>query len=88
MHNFCTNQCTSKATIDSKPPSAKKQLSVKTLYVKSAHSFSLKRNILYNQTLRIKRICFIFEEYRKYSQDLITRFVEKSYSELKVKTQI
>ena len=37
------------------------------LHAKSAHSFSLKKSILYSQALRIKRICSTFEEYRKHS---------------------
>ena len=37
---------------------------------------------------RIKRICSTFEEYRKHSQDLIKRFVEKGYNESTVRKQI
>ena len=51
------------------------------LHAKSAHPFSLKKSIPYSQALRIKRICSTFEEYRKHSQDLIKRFVEKGYDE-------
>ena len=58
------------------------------LHAKSAHKFSLKESIPYSQTLRIKRICSTFEEYRKRSQDLIKRFVEKGYNELTVRKQI
>ena len=58
------------------------------LHAKSAHPFSLKKGIPYSQALRIKRICSTFEEYRKHSQDLIKRFVEKGYNELTVRKQI
>ena len=51
------------------------------LHAKSVHPFSLKKNISYCQALRIKRICSTFQEYRKHSQDLIKRFVEKGYNE-------
>ena len=43
---------------------------------------------IYSQALRIKRICSTFEEYRKHSQDLIKRFVEKGYNESTVRKQI
>ena len=58
------------------------------LHAKSAHPFSLKKSIPYSQALRIKRICSTFEEYRKHSQDLIKRFVEKGYNESTVRKQI
>ena len=58
------------------------------LLAKSAHPFSLKKSIPYSQALRIKRICSTFQEYRKHSQDLIKRFVEKSYNEPTVRKQI
>ena len=58
------------------------------LHAKSAHPFSLKKSIPYSQVLRIKRICSTFEKYRKYSQGLIKRFVEKGYDESTVKKQI
>ena len=58
------------------------------LHAKSAHPFSLKKSIPYSQALRIKRICSTFEEYRKHSQDLINRFVEKGYNESTVTKQI
>ena len=58
------------------------------LHVKSAHPFSLKKSIPYSQTLRIKHIFSTFEEYRKHSQDLIKRFVEKGYNESTVRKQI
>ena len=51
------------------------------LHAKSAHPFSLKKGILYSHALRIKHISSVFEEYRKNSQDLIKRFVEKGYNE-------
>ena len=57
------------------------------LHAKSAHPFSLKKSILYSQALRIKHICSAFEEYRKQSQDLIKRFVEKDYNALTVRKQ-
>ena len=46
-----------------------------------------KINKPFTYALRIKRICSTFEEYRKYSQDLIKRFVEKGYDESTVKKQ-
>ena len=58
------------------------------LHAKSAHPFSLKRSIQYSQALRIKRICSTFEEYRKHSQGLMKRFVEKGYNELTVRKKI
>ena len=58
------------------------------LHVKSAHLFSLKKSIPYSQAFRIKRICSIFEEYRKHSQNLIKRFVEKGYNQSTVRKQI
>ena len=58
------------------------------LHAKSAHPFSLKKSIPYSQALRIKCICSTFEEYRKHSQDLIKRFVEKGYNESIVRKQI
>ena len=57
------------------------------LHAKIAHPFSLKK-IPYSQALRIKRIFSTFEEYRKHSQDLIKRFVEKGYNESTVRKQI
>ena len=45
------------------------------LHAKSVHPFSLKKKISYS------RICSTFQEYRKHSQDLIKRFVEKDYNE-------
>ena len=58
------------------------------LHAKSAHPFSLKRSIPYSQALRIKHLCPTFEEYRKHSQDLIKRIVEKGYNESTVRKQI
>ena len=58
------------------------------LHAKSAQLFSLKKSIPYSQTLRIKRICSTFEEYRKHSQDLIKRFFEKGYNDSTVRKQI
>ena len=54
----------------------------------SRHPFSLQKSIPYSQALRIKRICSIFEEYRKHFQDLIKRFVEKGFNESTVRKQI
>ena len=51
------------------------------LYAKSAHPFQLKKSIPYSQALGIKRICSTFEEYKKHSNDLVKRFVEKGYKE-------
>ena len=48
-------------------PSIKNQLTFKTFYM------------LNHQALRIARICSTSEEYRKNVQDVIKRFVEKSY---------
>ena len=56
--------------------------------MKSAHPFSLKKSIRYSQALRIKRICSIFEEHGKHSQDLIKRFTEKGYNESTIRKQI
>ena len=58
------------------------------LHAKSAHPFSLKNSIPYSQALIIKYICSSFEEYRKHSQDLIKRFVEKDYNESTARKQI
>ena len=58
------------------------------LHAKLAHPFLLKKSMPYSQARRIKRTCSIFEEYRKHSQDLIKRFVEKGYDESAVRKQI
>ena len=58
------------------------------LHAKSAHPFSLNKSISYSQALRIKRICSTFEEYRKHSQDLTKRFVEKGHNESTAGKQI
>ena len=55
---------------------------------KSAHPLSLKKSIPYSQTLRIKRICSSFDEYKKHSNDLVKRFVEKGYKENIIRNQI
>ena len=39
------------------------------VYTKSAHHLSLKKSIPYSQTLRIKRVCATFDEYKKHSND-------------------
>ena len=62
---------------------------VKPIYMLNRHTrFHLKKSISYSQTLRIKRICSAFEEYRKHSQDLIKRFVEKGDNEATVKNKL
>ena len=55
---------------------------------KSAHPLSLKKSIPYSQTLRIKRVCSSFDEYKKHSNDLVKRFVEKGYKENIIRNQI
>ena len=47
------------------------------LHAKSAHPLSLKKSIPYSQSLRIIRVCSTFDEYKKHSNDLVKRFVEK-----------
>ena len=49
------------------------------LHAISAHPLRLKKSILYSQALRIKRVCSTFDEYKKDSNDLVKRFVEKRY---------
>ena len=58
------------------------------LHAKSPHPFSLKKGIPYGQAFRIKCICCSFAEYRKRFQDLIKRFVAKSYNESTLRKQI
>ena len=58
------------------------------LLAKSTHPFSLKKSIPYSQALRIKRIFSTIEEYRKPSQDLFKKFVEKGYNKSTVRKQI
>ena len=58
------------------------------LPAKSAHPFLLRKSIPYSQALRIKCICSTFKQYKKHTQDLIKRFVEKGYDESTVKKQI
>ena len=60
----------------------------KCLLAKSANPFSLKKSIPYSQALRIKRIFSTIEEYRKPSQDLFKKFVEKGYNKSTVRKQI
>ena len=48
-------------------------------HAKSAHPLSLKKSIPYRQALRIKRVCSIFDEYKKHSNGFVKRFVEKGY---------
>ena len=58
------------------------------LPAKLANLFLLKKSIPYILALRIKCICSTFQKYRKHSQGLIKRFVEKDYSESTVRKQI
>ena len=51
------------------------------LHAKSAHPLSLKKSIPYSQALRIKHVCSTFGEYKKHSNDLVKRFMEKGYKE-------
>ena len=60
----------------------------KCLLAKSTNPFSLKKSIPYSQALRIKRIFSTIEEYRKPSQDLVKKFVEKGYNKSTVRKQI
>ena len=46
------------------------------------------KSIPFSPALRIKRICSTFEEYRKHSQDLIKRFIDKGYNESTVRKQV
>ena len=48
-------------------------------HAKSAHPLSLKKSFPYRQALRIKRVCSIFDEYKKHSNGFVKRFVEKGY---------
>ena len=66
----------------------KKATDCRNYLQKSAPPFSLKKGISYGQPLRIKRIGSSFEEYRKHSQDLIKRLVEKGYNESTVRKYI
>ena len=50
------------------------------LHAKSPH-LSLKKSISYSQALRTKRVCSTFDEYKKHSNNLVKRFVEKGYKE-------
>ena len=58
------------------------------LHAKSAHPFSIKKINSYSQALRIKRLCSTLGKYRKHSQNLIKRFVQKGYDESTVRKQI
>ena len=57
------------------------------LHAKFAHLPSLK-SIPYGQALSIKRVCSTFWEYKKYSNDLVKRFLEKGYKENIIRNQI
>ena len=62
-----------------------------TLYEKPTdcqNYLHLKKSIPYSQALTIKRIFSTFEEYRKYSQELIKRFAEKGYNESTVRKHL
>ena len=58
------------------------------LHVKSAYPLSIKKNIPDSQELRIKCVCSSFDEYKKHSNDLVQRFVEKGYKENIIRNQI
>ena len=58
------------------------------LHAKSAHPLSLKKSIPYSQALRIKRFCSTFDKYKKHSNDLVKRLVEKGYKENIIRNQI
>ena len=58
------------------------------LHAKSAYPLSLEKRIPYSQALRIKRVCSTFDEYKKHSNDLVKRFVEKGYKENIIRNQI
>ena len=66
----------------------KSQLTVKNyLHGKSTHPLSLKKSIPYSQALRIKRVCSTFDEYEKYSNGLVKRFVEQGTKKTAFKTK-
>ena len=67
------------ARTDSRSPSTKNQLTVKTIYMRNRHTRSHLKKVF-----RIVR----HSELRKYSQDLIKRFAEKSYNESTARKQI
>ena len=50
-------------------------------HAKSAHPLSLKKSIPYSQAWRIKRVCSIFDECKKDSNDFVKRFVENGYKD-------
>ena len=58
------------------------------LHAKSAHPLSLKKSIPYSQALRIRHVCSTFGEYKKHSNDLVKRFMEKGYKENIICNQI
>ena len=47
------------------------------LHAKSPHYHSLKNSNPYSQALGINRVCLTFHEYKKHSNDLVKRFMEK-----------
>ena len=59
----------------------------KYLHGKSTHPLSLKKSIPYSQALRIKRVCSTFDEYEKYSNGLVKRFVEQGTKKTAFKTK-
>ena len=58
------------------------------LNAKSEHPYSLKKNIRYSQTLKIRRICSTFQEYHSHFRKLIEQFVNKGYKKDVVTQQI
>ena len=57
------------------------------LHANCAHPLSLKKSIPCSQALKIKRDCSTFNEYKKYSNVLVKRFVEKGYEENNIPNQ-
>ena len=55
------------------------------LHTKPAHPLSLRKSIPYSEALRIKRVCSTFDEYKKYSNDLIKKCTKKTSFETKSK---
>ena len=57
------------------------------IHSKSAHPFSLKKSIAYNQALRLKRICSTTGEYEKHTDNLTKQLLKKGYPETMVNEQ-
>ena len=53
------------------------------LHTKPAHPLSLRKSIPYSEALRIKRVCSTFNEYKKYSNDLIKKCTKETSFETK-----